>query len=347
MLLPRYLSIILVSTGLSACSESEKIPTGDPAAKVSRETRGHRVPYKVMMGKAGQFFWAQRALQNFHRLKEDELPSEIAHLPINPTCKFPPPGENNKLVNIHIGHSKAGSTVYAISKRSIAKRAEDFISDYTRHKGNVPYRKHYIGGDRLGVVNVVVTEQQKPVYLVLSSQGGTIWNIQKHPNAQIARVAIISYRTSGIVNLDENVPVTAIIGERLRGCKALPRRMPQKHWGFSQISYKGGSYKEDMARNIMASRKYSKWFRKNFKQGSETDMIGDNLVSTVLVGPMPASLEARIPYKTLKGARVQLSPFDYVFASSNKHYRTKNLELVKTLAAEMSGGSLKSLIPGS
>jgi len=347
MRLTKYLSIALIGSVLSSCSESEKFPKGDPAAKVSRETRGHRVPYKVIMGQAGQFNWVQRALGNFKRTKDDDLPSEFAQLPVNPTCKFPPPGEGDKLVNVHVANSKAGSTVYAISKHSIASRAERFIGDYTRHKGNIPYRSHYIGGDRISIVNVVVTEQQKPVYLVLSGQSGIIWNIQKHPNAKISRVAMINYRTSGIANLDENVPVTALIGPRLKGCKAVPRRMPQKHWSFVKNAYNSGSYKEIMAKNIKASKDYSKWFYKNFKQGSETRMIGDNIVSSVLVGPMPTSLEARIPYKSLKGVKLRLSPQDYVFASSNKQYRTKNLELVKALATEMSGGSLKALLPGS
>jgi hypothetical protein len=95
------------------------------------------------------------------------------------------------------------------------------------------------------------------------------------------------------------------------------------------------------------ARAYSRWFDKSFGMGSETELIGIDEASQVLVGPLPATLDARIAFKPLLGPHVQIASEDYVMASSAATYQAKHQELVRALAEEMAGGDLKSLQKGS
>lgn len=341
--------IVVMGLALGACSQEdvEKFPVGDASDSVSREIRGHRVSPKIIMGKAGEFFWVQRALSNYKKSGVGDLPSEIAPLPKNSKCKFDFPTDDEKLVHVHIEISNSAAPVYAISKKAIAKRASRYIDKYVRNNGKVTRRDLRSRGDRLGIVNVVVTEQQQPVYLVLTGSGNIIWNIQAHERSLISRVAIIGRGTTGIANLDPEVPVTSLTGKALKRCNVFPARNPKDHWSMVAFIKSHGTGRETVAQERKYARKYTFWFTNSFAQSADRDAVGDFLLSNVIVGPMPDKLEARVPYKSLKGAQLRLTAQDYVFASPPEYYNTKNMELVKELATRMSGGSLESLLPGS
>ena len=199
----------------------------------------------------------------------------------------------------------------------------------------------------MNVVDVVVTETSKPVYLVLSDAGNVIWNIQTAENARISQVAIIGSGNSGIANLDKSVPVTILNGENLKKCHVQPRRRPADHWLFVQRAKKMLSFQETLQENVTAYRKYSNWFSDNFGQGSETGVIGVETVSHVLVGPLPESLEKRAVYKPLEGANVKVTDPGKILVSDELTYKVTVKALVADLAAKAAGGDLKSLIPKS
>src|SRR6185369_11737950 len=93
------------------------------------------------------------------------------------------------------------------------------------------------------------------------------------------------------------------------------------------------------------SRAYSRWFLRNFGMGSETGVIGLDQASQVLVGPLPAGAEGRVPFKPLAGAQVRIATEDYVMASSADDYRARHENMVLELAQQMAGGDLASLRP--
>ena len=135
----------------------------------------------------------------------------------------------------------------------------------------------------------------------------------------------------------------------LQRCDVIPVREPADYWIFVQRAKEANSaeFGEMLEKNRQMARAYSRWFDKNFGMGSETDLIGLDEASQVLVGPLPATLEERIAFKPLQGASVRVAQEEYVLVSTEADYRAKHGELVRALAEKMAGGDLKSLRPGS
>ena len=139
------------------------------------------------------------------------------------------------------------------------------------------------------------------------------------------------------------------ITSALQRCNVVPVREPADYWVFVQRAKENNSseFSEALERNRQFSRDYSRWIHKNFGMGSETDVIGVDEASQVLVGPLPTELEERIAFKPLQGASVRVAHEEYVLVSTEADYRAKHGELVRALAEKMAGGDLKSLRPGS
>lgn len=228
----------------------------------------------------------------------------------------------------------------------MADRAKRYIDSYVKDGPSAdPDTDQH--GDNMNVVDVVVTETSKPVYLVLSHVRNVIWNIQTHEKARISRVAIIGSGNSGIANLDKGVPVTILNGENLKRCRVQPRRRPADHWLFVKRAKKTPSFQETLQENVSAYGKYSNWFTDNFGQGSETGVIGIETVSHVLVGPLPPALEMRVVYKPLEGADVKVTDPGKILVTDERTYKATVKALVADLAAKAAGGDLKNLIPKS
>ena len=195
----------------------------------------------------------------------------------------------------------------------------------------------------------MVTETEKPVYLVLQSESDVVWDIQAAPDARIALVAVLANVRVGVANLDQAVPVEFMYQAALQVCSVFPARAPADYWLFVQRAKESnsGEFKDMLEANRQMANTYSRWFDKNFGMGSETELIGIDEASQVLVGPLPATLDARIAFKPLLGAHVQIASEDYVMASSAASYQAKHEELVRALAEKMAGGDLKALQKGS
>ena len=351
MAFQKALLLALMGFFLAACEEeTETFPRGEPHKRVGGSLRGYKVPNNVIMGSNLSFYWAQQALSNFRNVADNDLPGAIEIMPVNQGCQFPLPETADKIAHVQIGYSNVGAPVYAFTDKSIHHSAVKFIEKYVKDKGRKPklkntHRRYYANGHKMGIVNVVIMEHTNPVYLVLTSQASVIWNIQKHVNTRISRVAIIAGGNAGIANLGPEVPVTALVKTRLKGCNAQVHRMPLPHWSFYKNSSSGNYKDKILLKNIKDANDYSRWFVKSFSQNARKGAVGDFVVGHVLVGPIPASLEARIPYKPLKGATLKLTTEDHVFASPNKYYRAEYTKLVEAEANRLANGSLQSLLP--
>ena len=231
----------------------------------------------------------------------------------------------------------------------LAKRTKDWIEIY-RQLGNEAQLPSDADADNLFGVDVVVTETEKPVYLVLQSESDILWNIQAALDARIAHVAVLANGRVGVANLDPAVPVEFMNQPVLERCNVIPCANPPTTGSSCSAPRKSNSgLLQRRARKEPAdgTELTSRWFDKNFGMGSETELIGLDRASQILVGPLPATLEARVAFKPLQGAHVQLANEDYVMAGSRRRYKAKHQELVRALAEKMAGGDLKALRKGS
>ncbi len=334
----RILSAVFVVLTVAACAPEDAVPPGDPAVG-NPEMRGFIYADDAMAAGQKRFYWVQQAVSGYERAKKTDLPAEIAVLP-NGNCRFPRAGDNESLRHVHISHGTQKTSVYQFSNEDIDKRAERYVSTYLKSKGRLKHIGEY--RDDANLINVVVTKTDKPVYLVLTSQSHVIWNIQKAPDAAISRIALVGAKAVGVANVPEGTSVLASYRDVFKACGVRPFRRPQDDWGLIEDSSRPGM-QEVIRKNHGYANEYWRWLLQTFgapEGGSTVEVLG---ISNVLVGDLPPSPEAPVPFAPFAGARLVMSRNDYVMATSHRQYQKKHNALVRAAAEKAVGGDLESL----
>jgi hypothetical protein len=339
----RFVSLGILALILSGCSGNDSPPQGNPADSLKTDRFGYKVGSNVIVGKDNSLSWLKAVVAGYAPL-EGQRPAKIGWLETTQSCKFPLPSVGDKLVQVHTNDTDQVSDVFALSQADVLERAQAYVSQW-QSDGKDPGVNSNRSGDRLRVVNVIVTETEAPVYLVLAGGFDTLWNIQKSENARISRVAIIGTRNAGIVNLGADTPVSVLAGNAAKGCKVSPSRRPQPFWRVVEAAKDGDQIsKEAVASRNAIHARYDSWFRGSFGKASEEVTIGIDQMNHAIVGPLPASPDDRLPYRGLTDATVQLARTDYAFfAASRQDYDSKHSELVTKKAQQLAGGDLTSL----
>jgi hypothetical protein len=337
---------------LCGCSDSDGVPADDPAQGLGADMRGSIAAPGVIVGKGQTIYWAQAALTGYRVTTLTDLPARIVLAPTSSECRFQKPAAGELIGNVHIGHSHIGlkymaAPIFAFSRKELAERTKQFIEAY-KQSGDETALPSDAEGDRLRAVDVVVTETEKPVYLVLQNEGSSVlWNIHAAPDVKIAHVAVISSGTAGIANLDPAVQVEFMNQPVLEHCKVVPVRKPANDWQFVQNAKEDPSLADKLKENEDLYSAYSNWFHDNFGVDGEDDVVGIQEASQVLVGPLPASEDQRVAFKPLAGAEVRIAREDFVLAGSEDDYRARHEQMVLEMALKMAGGNLQSLRSGS
>ncbi len=333
---------LLLIVALGGCSDSGTVPTGNPADLLNPEMRGYEAPAGVMMGLNETPYWVQSAVAGFRPVKPSGLPGKIEELKSRASCTFDSPGPNEILAKVQVDGSNTKSAVFAVSRHQMGERTKTYIDNLKAGRDIVPFNAR---DDRLGIVDVIVTEKSKPVYLVIAYNLPTIFNIQLAEGARISRIALVGLGAAGIANAHPAVKIQSLTGKAMQSCGVLPVREPADHWQFVQNVKQTPSLKDVLDKNISMYRVFSGWYRKNFGVASGVDSIGAMTASHVLVGPIPQALEARVTFKPLEGSTLLLSKNDHVFAGEQADYEKKYTHVIIEAATKMAGGDLAKLMP--
>jgi hypothetical protein len=338
---PSILAISLAAaTMLAGCSD--EAPTGDPAKRLRTELRGYDAPIGVLMGANEKPYWVQSAVAGFRPARKDDYPAVVETMKYSGGCKFMPPRPDELVEKVHVDSSRMQSAVYVASRDSVGERTKQYIENYKAGQDIIPAN---IGDDRMGLVDVIVTETSKPIYLVLAYSSSTIFNVQLAPGAKLSRVALVGHGAAGVANVDPSVPMAVLNGRSMEMCGVSPIREPKDHWAFVRNVKEDPNLKEALAKNYGWYGKFSGWYRENFGVPSEPDSIGASEASHVLVGPLPDTLEARVPFKSLEGSRLVLSKTDFAFVGSASDYDDKIRSYIIEQATRAAGGDLKAIAP--
>lgn len=325
----------------AACSESDAPPDKAPPEFSGYDRFGQTTGNGVAVAEDNTPVWF-RAVVGGARKTEGEKPARISWLKKAQTCSFLRPAVDDRLVQIHTNNSEQGAEIYTFSKTDVQKRAQTYVEAW-QQRGKDPGLMAAASEDSLNVVDVVVTETEKPVYLVLSGGFNILWNIHKADKARISRVAIIGARNAGIANLDPAVPVSVLAGTASIKCRVAPSRRPRDTWAVVKDAKDGDQTSQKAVESRKAHQmRYDTWFKQTFGRHSETVTIGLDRMSHAVVGPLPKTLETRVAYRGLEGSTVQLMPTDHV-ATDKAEYREKHAEIVTKQAAMLAGGDLAAL----
>lgn len=338
------LAALIMAMSLAACSDSNgEPPLGDPAAQLKQEMRGYEAPVSVMMGLNEKPYWAQSALAGFRPVDiENDVPAAIEDITPNGSCSFTLPNKDEVLAKVQVDGSTMKGTVFAASDAEIGNATKQYIANVQRRGVNAPMPVNQ-GEGQLGVVDVVVTEKSKPIYLVISYSSPTLFNLHLADGVRLSRVALIGYGPGGIANVGKSVPIRSLSGAAMAACDVAPVRMPADHWLFVQNVRQNSSLQDTLDKNMSQARAYSNWFRSNFGASNEPDAAGASKVAHVLVGPLPDSLEKRVAYKPLAGATVLVTKGDLVFGGPEEEFMARKKELITAAATKFAGGDLSTL----
>ncbi|MBC8035917.1 MAG: hypothetical protein H7X89_01700 [Rhizobiales bacterium] len=331
---------LFLTAALAGCSET--VPTGDPAALLDQELRGYEAPVGVMMGLNETPYWVHSAVAEFRPAGDSDLPVKIEDLKSLGSCTFEAPRPEEILAKVQVDGSNMKSPVYAVSRQEMGERTKNYIVNLKAGHDIVPFNGR---DDRMGIVDVVVTEKAKPVYLVIAYNLPTIFNLQLVEGARVSRIALIGFGAAGVANADPAVQIQSLTGKAMQSCNVMPVREPADHWLFVQNAKEDSSLKDALEQNFSMYRDFSAWYRKNFGSSSGDDSVGAMTASHVLVGPVPQTREARAKFKPLEGATLLLSKNDHIFVGEEAAYEKKYKHVIVDAATKMAGGDLSKLMP--
>lgn len=156
----RFLGAILVTSLLAACS--------GPDLTVDTQTPLHRA------SDTDEPVYAQ--VVNPKILFDPAVMPPVETIPVGKRCSMPRASNGAKVVYINS---------YGGGERSPL---------HNSYKGKEGSREHHKR------IDIVITETEQPIYLLLDSYNSVLWNLQKAPGVEVDGVAIISYEPSSLLN---------------------------------------------------------------------------------------------------------------------------------------------------
>ena len=179
-------SSIVSTNGPNAGFDPER-----PETALSQDVLGETLASPALATSDGTIRLAGDAMSFFEPTQPTEVPAEVTTLAEMDGCAFRKPRDGEVIGNVHIGSGGRDSSVASFSNADVARMALGLVR--AQKAGNTDARPNTGPMDKsMQVVDVVVTESEAPVYLILQSRwGNVIWNVHKGPNTRIAHIAIV------------------------------------------------------------------------------------------------------------------------------------------------------------
>lgn len=336
---------LAILAGLTACSDTSSVPQGNAADHVRDRRFGAEAAPQVMFTETGVPAWVQQAVADWRPVDPtDDMPAAVEKARVSNSCTLRRPAKGERVANVHMSSGTRGtkSSLYAFDKDDVTSRAKAWIN--MARKGHRPPSAERAIARSMSPIDVVVTDTKAPVYLVLQGGHSRLWNIHAAPGARIAHITVVGGRYVGVANAPEGVKVEFLTGKKAESCGATPFLKPNDRWDAVVRAKNGDSImKEAVNMREGKYRKYSRWFKHNFGTSASHAIVGDDVVGHALVGSLPASAEQRVPYASLKSARVLVTPADYIMVETPKAFRAKTDELTKQTAEKALGTTLASV----
>lgn len=336
--LMKYKSTIILATVLAAlagCSSEEPIPTGNPKKNLEGGVRGYKAPHGIVAGQKTKVYWMHQVVSDFDSGNPKILPASIETVDTNINCRFAPVSAEHSFMNGSVDASKGYSQIFSFDMDTLIERADRVVKRIQEGRAPFPNRRRSSGIKGHPIVDVIITESEKPVYLVLNSRSSVIWNFHLGKRVQLAQVVILSKGEAGVVNLNENVPLTILNQQASKNCKIFPSRKPADHWRFTKKHKKSRTSNGKIYDSYLQEHEtFNRWFIRRFGFGYEKEHVGLNHANHLVFGPIPQIAKEKVPYKTIKGRTVRVTPNDFIFSANEeqalKMYLSKIDQVVQT-----------------
>jgi len=311
---------------------------------------GWEVSHPGMTGPGDSIHLVQSALADVPMRPGYERPAAVRAVPAAEGCTPPAVGPGEKLAKVHVADATLPSGYHAVTDRELAEGAATFLSRLQRAPGPSE-ESPPADTDPVNMVNVVLTDTGAPLYLVLqASHAPVLWNLHAAPGVRVAQVVLVGFPGQAVSPPTPDTPVTMLpVGP---GCAPQPWRDTAAHWARqpneradmpdSSGGPGGGTFREKAAyRHAL----YDTWFETVFGEPFEPGAVGAWEAPHVLVGPMPASAEARAVYRPLAGATIVAHEGPLLYVSPPEERERDIADRRLALALDAAGGDLSILNP--
>ena len=305
---------------LAGCGESAS-PGGDANAHTSRTMYGKRYePGAVTTADPDTTFWANEISEGFVEPSDNLVPASIVQRIGARRCEMPKPAPDAKIVSV------TANGGYRIPMYLVARGASEQYRRNTAAFGGSGAADRIADASWAHVIDVFVTESEKPVYLILGAYDTKLWNLNLADGVTLSGVVLVGYNVQSVTNLPDGVPASFISYSALSKdqCMKTPARAVDDGWLAEREAQSAGSEADRLRRaGTQARRKYDqyqKWLKS--KVGSPALVVSAAETSHVLIGPKPTRPTA---YRSLKGTEV-LYPSSATAIWGNRRLANRKIE---------------------
>lgn len=330
----------------------------DPASYVRQRDGLWVVGGPVADTEHGRPVFIESVMAGYHRPVVSEVPGKITHASVPDGCRFAAPARGSRVANVFSNASLHHASFYAFDEadldplalRYLEKQSEEGamqapglmsiaakIAEQANQVQAMPSRTKS-GEFQYKVTEVVITETETPVHLVLQGGAGRVlWNLHLAEGAEISGVSLLGGRLPAVANLPRGVRVEILDEAGLAACGVTRVRRPlESDPVFAAVDE--GALTPERARAGLAdmlrqSEAWNAWFEDQFGVRSDQTRIGhDEAAIMAVVGPLPASPEARVQHHTLRRAPVVMARADEAFGKDPGAAETRVSRLARERA---------------
>ncbi|SNS46529.1 hypothetical protein [Tropicimonas sediminicola] len=312
----------------------------DPASYVRQRDGSRVVGGPVAATEHGRPVFIESVMAGYHRPVVSEAPGKVTEARVIEECRFTAPAAGARVANVFSNASLHGASFYAFDMPELDPLALRYLETQSEQGETPPSGMLSIaakiaekatemqslpsltksGGFQYKVTEVVVTETEMPVHLVLQAGAGRVlWNLHLAEGAEVSGVSLLGGHLPAVANVPKRVPVEVLDDAGLAACGVTRVRLPLASDPIFAAVDEGAltldrarAGLEDMRQQAEA---WNGWFEGQFGLRSDQSRIGfEEAAIMAVVGPLPETPEARVVHHTLRRASVAMAPAEEVFA---------------------------------
>ena len=278
-----------------------------------------------------------------------DIPAEITTIRPISGCRLTRPTEGALVGHATAGRSGLDLALMTYDDAVLADAVQIFVNSYRKSGTGHAAAKVDLAYE---AYDVVVTETQRPVYLVLLNlHGHQIWNIHLAEGARIERVVLLGGTQAGVANLDPVVPVEVLSGQGLAACGLTPAYpLNPRHRFFEVLTSGPETYRQEAEVKLAAMQEaiqaWNTWFRDTFGVSAEATRAGFDKGMVSVIGPAPGEAGPLAVYAPIQGSRIRTTQDTYFEILGQGEPGNSFAGRVKAIATSFAFGDLAYLRQG-
>lgn len=321
---------------------------------------------RVAASEHGKVVWVDDIFPWYIYPSAQLTPLRIKPLDILPVCTPTSPAAGSRLANVFSGPTLQPVSIWGYSEAELNAEAERLIGKVRRDgieenasildtfSETKPVTNSWskiVDPYQFSAMEVVVTETEMPVHLVLQTANGRIlWNLSLAPGAQISGVTMLGGDIVALANLPKGVPVEVLTAETLDACNIRPARSLLRSDPVFKAVENGSlgvaQARAEIQAHIPAINTWNLWFERHFGLRDDATRIGFDLGSiAAVIGPIPQSPQERVGWHGFDRRPIHMSPA-YGTLLHSKLGPTRRFRLrIERRAKEILGRDLAEVAP--